>query len=1038
MTRLLVFLLLSLPLVGAYAIFSLGLVVIYRASKVLNLAHGAMAMIPAYLVFTMTEIGIPMALAFPLGVLSGGVMGVAVERVFVRPLRSVSPTAQTVGTVAALGLTVSLAGKIWGTGGRTAPAVFPEGQISIADSAIRYGEIGLFVVMILVAGGLYLLLQRTGLGLAMRGAADNPKAASLMGVDPDLATSGAWALGGATAAIAGILLAAVTTLHAVVLALQALPALVAALIGGLGSLPGAVIGAGIVGATQGMVPAISALQKIEGSPQLLLALLAFGVMAARGERYVATDVRTSVPDASRSATNGRSKNGRRWAFIGVIAVLLFPWMPFVSFSILGSANLAAIYALVAVSLVVLTGWVGQISLGHAGLVGVGAYVTGHVVSGWGVTFPINLAWAAVAGAAVAIVLGTVAVRVRGLYLAVATLIFSWAAVEFLFRQEWFIRNSSVKIAAFGESGTFPHFEWISRRTFFYAAWAIVAAAIFMMANLRDSKTGRAFFAVRGSEVAAASLGINVVRTKLIAFAVSGALAGMSGNLLLVKDQVITQDAFRVEVSLFFLAIAVVGGLSSLPGAVAGGVLFAALNELFFRLEFLSGWLEVVPPLLLTAALLLYRGGLAAIPAALTARFGPHARRVADRVGTVVQPMLTKAKQSWSRLLERRAVAGGRSRFASAAARLKARASKLPGPLAGWVERAFPEERDEESERLDIDSVLALLTAPESHAPTAPAAEITTVEAANLEVSVELVANGVNGNGATMRGWRELQLTRPPLHPVREERRPLVEATGVTVRFGGLVAVNDVSLAIREHEIVGLIGPNGAGKTTTFNAIAGLNVPAEGTIQIYGKDVTNWTVDERARLGVGRTFQAIQLLPQLTVFENLMVATHVHNTSGFVSNLLAGQATVEAERHGRVQVRQIAKLLEIGPFLDRTVADLPFGILRMVELARALVTRSRIIMLDEPASGLDNVETERLTEFLRFVRDLGVTILLIEHDVKMVTSVSDYMYVLDRGRLLAEGTPSIIQRDPQVIAAYLGEALEDETVDEVLDHESVGV
>lgn len=1028
MTRLLVFLLLSLPLVGAYAIFSLGLVVIYRASKVLNLAHGAMAMIPAYLVFTMHEAGIPTLLAFPLGIVAGALVGVGIERAFVRPLRNVSPTAQTVGTVAALGLTVSLAGKIWGTGGRTAPHIFPEGQVSVADSAIRYGEIGLFVVMIVVAGGLYLLLQRTGLGLAMRGAADNPRAASLMGVDPDLATSGAWALGGATAAVAGILLAAVTTLHPVVLALQALPALVAALIGGLGSLPGAVVGAAIVGATQGMVPAVSALQKIEGSPQLLLALLAFGVMAARGERYVATDVRTSIPDESRSATNGRSRHGRRWAIIGVIAVLLFPWLPFVSFSILGSANLAAVYALVAVSLVVLTGWVGQISLGHAGLVGVGAYVTGHVVSGLGVTFPVNLIWAAVAGAGVAIVLGAVAVRVRGLYLAVATLIFSWAAVEFLFRQEWFIRNSSVKIAAFGEPGTFPHFDWISRRTFFYAAWAVVAAAIFMMANLRDSKTGRAFFAVRGSEVAAASMGINVVRTKLIAFAVSGSLAGMSGNLLLVKDQVVTQDAFRVEVSLFFLAVAVVGGLSSLPGAVAGGVLFAALNELFFRLDVLSGWLEVVPPLLLTSALLLYRGGLAAIPNAVSRRFGPSATRALGRAGEFTNPMIERLKKAAAEVLARGRASGRGSGARATFNRLRARLTTLPGPAGGWMARLFAVEDDDEQERLDLDSILGMFRGGVDGAPA------TTLTAPPLN---EASSNGPGpAASSSERSWRDLDIVRPPLPPDRAQRRALIEATNVTVRFGGLVAVNDVSLAIREHEIVGLIGPNGAGKTTTFNAIAGLNVPTSGRVFIYGKDVTDWAVDERARLGVGRTFQAIQLLPQLTVFENLMVATHVHNPSGFVSNLIAGQGTVDAERQGRRQVREIARLLEVDSYLDRRVGDLPFGILRMVELARAVVTRSRIIMLDEPASGLDNVETERLTEFLRFVRDLGVTILLIEHDVKMVTSVSDYMYVLDQGCLLAEGTPDVIQSNPQVIAAYLGEAIED--VEPVHQSESVGV
>jgi branched-chain amino acid transport system permease protein len=294
MTRILLFLLLSVPLIGAYAIFTLGLVVIYRASKVLNLAHGAMAMLAAYVVHTLVTIGIPVGISAPLGVVAGGVIGYLVERAFVRPLRRVSTTAQTVGTVAALGLLVAAAGKIWGTGGRSAPQIFPEGQISISNSGIRYGELALFGVMLVVAAGLYLLLQKTPIGLAMRGAADNPRAASLMGVDPQLATSAAWVLGGATAAIAGILLASVTILHPVVLSLQAVPALVAALIGGLGSLPGALVGAAVVGATLGLVPAVPSLQQANGSAQALLALLSFCVMAARGERYVATDVRADA------------------------------------------------------------------------------------------------------------------------------------------------------------------------------------------------------------------------------------------------------------------------------------------------------------------------------------------------------------------------------------------------------------------------------------------------------------------------------------------------------------------------------------------------------------------------------------------------------------------------------------------------------------------------------------------------------------------------------------------------------------------------
>jgi branched-subunit amino acid ABC-type transport system permease component len=293
-SRILLFLLLSMPLVGAYGVFTLGIVVIYRASKVLNLSHGAIAMLAAYVYDFFVGLGLPVGIALPLGVATGGLTGYVVERVYVRPLRSVSVTAQTVGTVAALGLVVAGVGKVWGTGGRSGSGVFPSGQVSVANSGIRYGEIGLFLVMLLVAAGLYVLLQRTPVGLAMRGAADNPIAAGLMGVDPQLATSAAWVLGGATAGLAGILLAAVTILHPVVLSLQALPALVAALIGGLASFPGALVGAGIVGATLGLVPAVPSLQRIDGSAQLLLAVLGFAVMATRGERYVATDVRTGA------------------------------------------------------------------------------------------------------------------------------------------------------------------------------------------------------------------------------------------------------------------------------------------------------------------------------------------------------------------------------------------------------------------------------------------------------------------------------------------------------------------------------------------------------------------------------------------------------------------------------------------------------------------------------------------------------------------------------------------------------------------------
>lgn len=285
---------LSMPLVGAYAIFGLGIVVIFQASRVLNLAHGGLAMFAAFLYHSLTSAGFPVPIALVLGIAAGGVLGALIERFFVRPLRSVSPTAQTVGTVAALGLFIALSSRIWGTAGTSAPGIFPAGDIPIGRSQIRFGEIGLFVVMLGVSAALFAFLRFTDFGLAMRGSADNRSAAALMGIDPDRTTTIVWVMGGASAALAGILLGAATNLHPVVLSLQAVPAFVGALIGGLTSLPGVLAGAFIVGIAQGLAPALPITSDVSGGPQIILAAVAFAVMMTRGKTIVASDVRGGI------------------------------------------------------------------------------------------------------------------------------------------------------------------------------------------------------------------------------------------------------------------------------------------------------------------------------------------------------------------------------------------------------------------------------------------------------------------------------------------------------------------------------------------------------------------------------------------------------------------------------------------------------------------------------------------------------------------------------------------------------------------------
>ena len=960
----LVSLVLSLPLIGAYAIFAIGIVLIYRASRMLNLAHGAMAMVPAYVLYELVGAGLPTAVAFPIGIIVGAAVGLAVERVFVSRLRPDGPTAQTVGTVAALGIMVAIAVRIWGTAGLPAVEIFPRGRVTVGESGLQYGELGLFAVMLVVSGALFILIQRTDIGLMMRGTAESRLAASLMGVNPDRMTSLAWALGGALAAIAGVLLAAVTSLHPYALSLQVLPAFIAALIGGLGSLPGALVGATIVGCVQGLVPLFGFLGKLQGAPQLFLAVLAVVVMATRGKALAGSDD-AAVVDARPAARGARSlvpdedrRRRRLYATIAcIVALVVFPYAPGVTSSTVASANLAAVYTVVAVSLVLLTGWVGQISLGHAALVGIGAYATGHIVEGLGIPFPLSLPLAAFVSGVFAAVLGAVALRVRGLYLAVATLVFAWMASEFLFRQEWFIRHGQIGERPIGEPGALPFFDFSDRRTFFLVAAATAALVVFGAANLRDSKTGRAFFALRGSEMAAASLGIDVVRYKFFAFVASGAIAGAAGNLIMTEARVVTPDQFTFNISLFFVAIAVVGGLTSLPGAVASGVLFATLAELFYRVEWLGAFLEVVSSLLLALALIAYRGGLASIPG----RVQHVAARLSPRLAPVLGPVANRLRSVRSQSM-RRSASHSRPARVSRLAAASQRAVQSVGTLIRRLREHIP------IRALRPSGVLE------------PAAPLDFKQA--LHGSIRAMTNGhetspedLSKAETALPAESDLLAARmriADVHPSgpREERRALIEAEHVTVRFGGLTAVNDASLAVCEGEIVGLIGPNGAGKTTLFNAIAGYNSPAEGTIRLYGQTVTDLPVHRRARVGVARTFQLIQLFRQLTVYENLLVATHVHNPTGLGAHLVVSGNAIRHEEEAIDRVNEILDLLDLRDLADQTTGDLPFGVLRMIEVARALVTGFRVVMLDEPASGLDNSETDRLIEVLRFIRGLG--------------------------------------------------------------------
>ena len=535
-------------------------------------------------------------------------------------------------------------------------------------------------------------------------------------------------------------------------------------------------------------------------------------------------------------------------------------------------------------------------------------------------------------------IGIPALRVRGLMLGVVTLTFA-AGVEAI----WF-NNNSIDGGASGLAIPTPRLFGMdlgigSGKDFPRPAFGIMCLVVLVLVALgisflRTSRLGSAMLAVRADERSAAASGINVVKVKLIGFAIAAFIAGLGGSLLAYQLGNVTFQDFDAFLGLVTFSVVVVAGITSVSGGIlagvisAGGILVAVISSGVGN-GGVNNWYGIV----------------AGIGVVLTVIFNPDG---------IVGPTHL--------FLEQRRVRGVLARPEGALVPSVLTASETP------VSEPTP-----------------------TPAPTAAARTTATATVGPALAPVSAEAGELVGSGA---GVGTNGRTQAPA------TGSLLDVRNLTVRYGGVVAVDDVSFSVEAGQIVGLIGPNGAGKTTTIDALCGFH-PYEGSVVLGAQDMAGYSPHRRAALGLARTFQLAGVSDDLTVEENVQVGQH------------------RAQSHDPAALTGILEELGLVEMRDLQVSMLSQGQRQLVSVARALAGEPRLLLLDEPAAGLDSTESLWLAERLREVRDTGVTILLVDHDMSLVLNLCDTIDVLDFGSLIATGTPEEIRMNQQVSTAYLG-------------------
>ena len=587
-----------------------------------------------------------------------------------------------------------------------------------------------------------------------------------------------------------------------------------------------------------------------------------------------------------------------FAILAVLPGVTNPYFLFV-------ANLIFVYMILSLGLNILVGFAGQFALANAAMFGIGAYTTGLIQVHLGISYWIALPGGAVLAALAGTVIALPALRISGLYLALATLAFAH------FTQWVFLQWEDVTFGAGGFHVPPVDFSWLGLESeigVYYLSWLVsLGLLIFSWRSLR-SRIGRAFVAIRDSEVAAETLGIDLLKYKTLAFSLSGFFAGIAGGLYCAMLNFVAPEGYDLYQVVLQKAMVVLGGLGSVVGSVLGALFLVIANEALR--EFKSAQEIAFGALLLITVLFMPKG-------------------------------ISSQIKRW---------------------------------LPGWEE---PFHIDAAARAGAAPPVVAFLREPNRSAPRPQASD-----------------------------------------------KSILSVQDVSIAFGGVHALENVSIEIKQGEILGIIGPNGAGKTTLVNVISGLNKGAAGRVSLDGKSINGLKPSTIAARGIGRTFQTSQMFPGLTVLENMMVGLHLGSRAGLMASAVRTRAMREEEAEMVARGREALRYVGMEQFADRPGDALSFGQQRIVEIARTLINRPKVVLLDEPAVGLDLNRVAEFERLLQRIRDEhGVSLVLIEHVIRLVMGVSDRVVVLNSGVKIAEGTPEEIRRDPFVIEAYLGRGVD---------------